>query len=67
MPPKASITSQKKNVAGFNAAWMDLPIQQPTPDPDDSNTFLAAQLSEAQATINTLQTVELAPTVHSRR
>jgi len=58
MPPKASIASQK-NIARFNAAWMDLPIQQLTPDPDNSNTFLAAQLSEAQATINTLQTSKL--------
>ena len=60
MPPKASIASQKKNTAGFNAAQMDLPIQKHTTDPDDSNTFLAAQLSEGQATFNTLQTSKLA-------
>jgi len=53
---KASIASQWKNMAGFNAAQMNLPIQHLTSDLDHKYTELAAQLAEAHATINTLQT-----------
>ena len=60
MPLKAAIASWKKNIAGFNAAQMDLPTQHLTSNLGGGNTELAAQLSEAQATIDTLQASKLA-------
>jgi hypothetical protein len=60
MPPKASIASQRKNIAGFNAAQMNVPTQHLTSDLDDKYMELAAQLAEAHATIDTLQTSKLA-------
>ena len=60
MPPKAAIASWGKNIAGFNAAQLDLPTQHLTSDLNGGNTELAAQLLEAKATINTLQALKLA-------
>ena len=60
MPLKATIAAQRKNIAEFNAARLDLPIQHLTSDLGGKNTKLAAQLSEAQATIDILQASKLA-------
>lgn len=60
MPPKAGTASRRQNLAGFHAAQRDQPTQHPTPDLDDRTIELAAQLSEAQATIDTLQASKLA-------
>jgi hypothetical protein len=60
MPPKAAIASRRQNIAGFHAVQRDLSTQHLTPDVDDRTVKLAAQLSEAQATIDTLQASKLA-------
>ena len=60
MPPKAGIASRRQNIAGFHVARRDLSTQHLTPDVDDETVKLAAQLSEAQATIDTLQASKLA-------
>jgi hypothetical protein len=60
IPPKASIVSQQKNIAGFKAVQMNIPTQHLTSDLDDKYMELAAQLAEAHATIDILQTSKLA-------
>jgi hypothetical protein len=60
MPPKAAIASQRQNIAEFHAVQRDLSTQHLTPDVDNRTVKLAAQLSEAQANIDTLQASKLA-------
>jgi hypothetical protein len=60
MPPKAAIAFRRQNIAGFHTIQRDLSTQHLTPDVDDRTVKLAAQLSEAQATIDTLQASKLA-------